>query len=93
MLSLREFAASVNRGRFGENDRKWFSAWLKRYAEFMRHGDGSAIALSKDSAIKFCVMLQSLPVIAEVVRQKTSFKYPKERKGNNKVRRDKRRIN
>ena len=63
-MSLREFAASVNRGRFGEKDRKWFSAWLKKYAGFMRHGDGSAIPLSKDSTVKFCVMLKGNQLIS-----------------------------
>ena len=57
-MSLREFPASLKSGKFGENDRKWFPAWLKRDAEFMKHGDGSAIPLSKDSAVVFCVMLR-----------------------------------
>ena len=63
-MSLREFTASVKCGEFGENDRKWFPAWLKRYAEFMKHGDGSAIPLSKDSAVAFCVMLKGNQVPA-----------------------------
>ena len=49
-MSVREFTKSVKVGEFGENAKKWFPAWLRRYAEFVNVGDGAKLPLTRDDA-------------------------------------------
>ena len=54
-MGVREFTRSVKTGEFGENDRKWFPAWLRRYAEFVKAGEDDRLPLTRtrESAVEF----------------------------------------
>jgi integron integrase len=68
-MSLREFAGHVKTGSFGENDKKWFPAWLKRYAEFVKQSGESRLPLTKETVVEFSVTLRKNQVPAWQRRQ------------------------
>ena len=68
-MTIRAFTAAAQKGRFGENDVKWFPTWLRRYAEFRKVGESSNLALTRESAVEFCVMLKGNQIPAWQRRQ------------------------
>lgn len=52
-MSVKEFTKTVKAGEFGENDKNWFPAWLRRYAEFVNVGDTTKLPLTRDLAVQF----------------------------------------
>ena len=65
-MSVREFARAVRAGEFGEKDRQWFPAWLRRYAEFVGVDEGTRIQLTRELAIEFSRTLRDSGVPALV---------------------------
>lgn len=57
-MSVREFSRSVKVGGFGENDKKWFPAWLRRYAEFVKQNDAAQLPLTRELAVAFSQSLR-----------------------------------
>ncbi len=57
-MGVREFTRSVKAGEFGENDRKWFPAWLRRYAEFVKAGEDDRLPLTRELAVEFSKSLR-----------------------------------
>ena len=68
-MSVREFTKSVKVGEFSENDKKWFPAWLRRYAEFVNAGDGARLPLTRDSVVEFSKTLRDGQIPAWQRRQ------------------------
>jgi integrase len=68
-MTIRAFTAAAQKGRFGENDTKWFPAWLRRYAEFRKIGESLNLPLTRESAVEFCVMLKGNQIPAWQRRQ------------------------
>lgn len=68
-MSIREFARVVRAGEFGENDKKWFPAWLRRYAEFVKQNDAVQLPLTRELAVAFSQSLRDGQVPAWQRRQ------------------------
>ncbi|MCA9065531.1 MAG: phage integrase N-terminal SAM-like domain-containing protein, partial [Planctomycetaceae bacterium] len=68
-MSVREFARVVRAGEFGEKDRQWFPAWLRRYAEFVGVDENTRIQLTRELAIEFSRTLRDSGVPAWQRRQ------------------------
>ena len=68
-MTVRAFTVAAQKGRFGENDTKWFPAWLRRYAEFKKVGESSNLPLTRESAVEFCLMLKGNQIPAWQRRQ------------------------
>jgi hypothetical protein len=43
----------VKAGQFGDNDKRWFPAWLRRYAEFVNAGEDDRLPLTRELAVEF----------------------------------------
>lgn len=68
-MSVREFTRSVKAGEFGEKDKRWFPAWLRRYAEFVNAEEGARLPLTRESAVDFSKSLRDGKVPAWQRRQ------------------------
>ena len=52
-MSVKQFRALLNDGKFGENDRKWFPRWIRRYASSVRVPNGEDLPVTEKDVIKF----------------------------------------
>lgn len=63
-MSVISFQNVIHRSGFGKNDKQWYPAWVKRYAEFSRVGLDDELNLTRGSVIDFSRQLRDNGVVA-----------------------------
>lgn len=63
-MSVISFQNVIHRSGFGKNDKQWYPAWIKRYAEFSRVGLDDELSLTRDSVVDFSRQLRDNGVVA-----------------------------
>ena len=63
-MSVINFQNAIHRSGLAKQDKQWYPAWVKRYAEFSRVGQDVQLSLSRGSVIDFSRQLRDNGVVA-----------------------------